>query len=146
MAKHGLAVDRRHFPVSKHAERERNRPAHRGGDLAGGADRQRANVLLFDWKRERPLLPEHRELLGGFGNAAISLDPILRRHASFPLREATTLKPGRPRCQSPARACLDRARAPTRAFTASCKSSAASGIIWFLIRELCRKRGVTSSE
>jgi hypothetical protein len=30
------------------------RPAHCRGDLAGDADRQRANVLVLDRKRERP--------------------------------------------------------------------------------------------
>jgi hypothetical protein len=58
---------------------------HRRGDLAGGADRQRANVSMLDRKRARPFLPQHRELLRGFLGAAISLDPILRRHTRRPL-------------------------------------------------------------
>jgi hypothetical protein len=47
----------------------------------GRRHRQRANVLMLDRKCERPFLPEHRELLRGFLGAAISLDPICRRHA-----------------------------------------------------------------
>jgi hypothetical protein len=81
IAKHGLAVDWRHFPAAKHAERVRKRPAHCRGDLTGDAHRQRANVLRLDRKCKRPFLPEHRELLPGLLAAAISLDPICRRHA-----------------------------------------------------------------
>jgi len=62
ITKHVLTVERRHFPTYKHAERVRKRPAHRCGDLAGGADRQRANGAVLDRKRERPFLPEHRKL------------------------------------------------------------------------------------
>ena len=39
MPKDGLAVGRRHFPMAKHAERVGTRPAHRGGNFFGGADR-----------------------------------------------------------------------------------------------------------
>ena len=79
--KDGLAVGRRHFPMAKHAERVGMRPAHHCGDFAGGGDRQRANVLIFDRKRERPPFPEHRELLRGLLVAAITLDQILGCHA-----------------------------------------------------------------
>jgi hypothetical protein len=83
---YGLAVDRRHFPEVKYAECVGMRPAHCRRDLAGDADRQRANVLVLDRKGERPFLPQHRELLPGVLGAAISFDPILRRHARRPLR------------------------------------------------------------
>jgi hypothetical protein len=62
IAKYGLAVDWRHFPANKDPERVRKRPVHCRSDLVGGADRRRANVLMLSWKRERPFLPEHREL------------------------------------------------------------------------------------
>jgi hypothetical protein len=81
IAKHGLAVDRRHFPAAKHAECVGKRPAHCRGDLAGDAHRQRAHVLMLDRKCERPFLAKHRELLACFLGAAISLDPIGRCHA-----------------------------------------------------------------
>jgi hypothetical protein len=58
MAKHGLAVDRRHFPATEHAERVGKQPAHRRGDLARGTDRQRSNVLVFDRKCDGPLFPQ----------------------------------------------------------------------------------------
>jgi hypothetical protein len=61
IAKDGSAVDRHHFPASHHAAK-----------LGGGANRQRAHVLLLDRKRERPFLSERRELLPGFLGAAIS--------------------------------------------------------------------------
>ena len=44
----------------------------------GGADRQRTNVMMVRRKRERPLLPEHRELLPVVLGAAISLDLMCR--------------------------------------------------------------------
>ena len=65
MVEHGLAVGRRHFPVGEHTECVRKRPAHCGRDLAGGTDRQRANVPVPDRERERPFLPQHCELLRG---------------------------------------------------------------------------------
>jgi hypothetical protein len=55
--------------------RNSNSP-NRRGDLAGGADRQRTNVLILDRKRERPFLSENRELLPGLLGAAFALDPI----------------------------------------------------------------------
>ena len=58
----------------------RAREAHRRGDLAGGADRQRANVLILGRKCEGPSLPEHGELQPSLLGAAGSLDLICRGH------------------------------------------------------------------
>jgi hypothetical protein len=63
IAKEGLAVDRRHVPILKDTEGVRQRPVNDSRDLAGGADRQRANILLFEWKREWPPVPEQLKLL-----------------------------------------------------------------------------------
>jgi hypothetical protein len=76
MAKHGLAIDLRHFPAAKHAEGVGKGPIHCRGDLAGGAHRERANVLMLDRKCERPFFPQDRELLACFLGARSSLDPI----------------------------------------------------------------------
>jgi hypothetical protein len=67
--------------LQAHAERIGKRPVHCRRDLAGGAHRQRTNVLMLGRKRERPSLPEHGELLWKFLGAAISLDPVSRRRA-----------------------------------------------------------------
>ena len=42
------------------------------------------NVLMVGRKCERPSLPEHHQLLWEFFGAAISLDPVSRRHAPIP--------------------------------------------------------------
>jgi hypothetical protein len=90
MAKYGLAVDWRHFPGNKDAKRVRKRPAHCRSNLMGSADRKRTNVLMLSRKRERPFLPEHRELLARLLCATISLDLICRWHGRFPLRYEAT--------------------------------------------------------
>jgi hypothetical protein len=78
IAKYGFAVDWRHFPANKNAERVRKRPAHCRNNLVGGADRKRANLLMLSRKRERPFLPEHRESLARLLCTAISLALICR--------------------------------------------------------------------
>jgi hypothetical protein len=90
MGKHGAAVDRRHFPVAKHAERVGKRPPHCRGNLVGDAQRQRANVLSLDRECERPFLSKHLELLARFLDATLSFDRIWRCHPVLTLRIATT--------------------------------------------------------
>jgi hypothetical protein len=51
------------------------RPAHCGPNLAGGANRRRAHVLLLDRKCEWPFFRQHRELLRRLLGAAIAPRP-----------------------------------------------------------------------
>jgi hypothetical protein len=80
MVEHRLAVHRRQFPAAEHAERVWIGPAHHRGDLVGGVDGERSNVLILDGKRQRPFLSKLSELLSVLLDTAISLNPVCRRH------------------------------------------------------------------
>src|ERR1700733_10104548 len=84
MAKDGVTVSARSFPMAKHAQRVGIRPPHYRGDLARGADRQWANVLMVHWKGARPFCPEYSELPPRLLGTALPLDPVLRHHVSCP--------------------------------------------------------------
>jgi hypothetical protein len=63
------------FPAAQHADRVGLRPAHDRPDLAGGAARQRANVLGRGRKREQPFFPQYRKLLAELLDAAVAINP-----------------------------------------------------------------------
>ena len=87
----------------------RKRPAHGRGGLAGDTHRQRANVLMLDRKRERPLLPQHRELVLGFRSRAAARSGM---EMSCPLsRFVTRLHGTRADARAAARCCIGVRRA-----------------------------------
>jgi hypothetical protein len=85
VGKHGSAVDRRHLPGGDQAERVWNRPAYGSGNLADRAHCQRADLVRLDRESDRPFLPKHCKLPGGFLGAAGPLDSVLRCHPALPL-------------------------------------------------------------